>query len=53
MPSTPLAEFHSQEHDGLTYRVAVMRAETYGAGEMVLVLADGGDVRQQLSLIHI
>ncbi|MET1537432.1 sensor histidine kinase, partial [Burkholderia sola] len=35
------------EHDGLTYRVAVMRAETYGAGEMVLVLADGGDVRQQ------
>ena len=47
VPSTPLAEFHSQEHDGLTYRVAVMRAETYGAGEMVLVLADGGDVRQQ------
>lgn len=47
VPSTPLVEFHSQEHEGLTYRVAVQRAETYGAGEMVLILADGSDVRQQ------
>lgn len=47
VPSTPVAEFHSQEHAGMTFRVAVARFETYGAGEMVMVLADGSDGRQQ------
>lgn len=47
VPTTALAEFHSQEHDGVTYRVAVLKAETYGAGEMVVMLADSSDVRQQ------
>lgn len=47
VPTTSLAEFHSQEHDGVTYRVAVLKAETYGAGELVVMLADSSDVRQQ------
>lgn len=47
VPTTTLAEFHSQEHDGVTYRVAVLKAETYGAGELVVMLADSSDVRQQ------
>ncbi|MEG0151240.1 MAG: sensor histidine kinase N-terminal domain-containing protein [Comamonas sp.] len=47
VPGTALAEFHSQEHDGVTYRVGVLKAETYGAGEMVVMLADSSDVRQQ------
>lgn len=47
VPGTSLAEFHSQEHDGITYRVGVLKAETYGAGEMVVMLADSSDVRQQ------
>ena len=47
VPSTGLAEFHSQEHDGVTYRVAVMRAKTYGADELVMILADSGDAQQQ------
>lgn len=37
VPATGTAEFHSQEHDGVTYRVAVLKAETYGAGEMVVM----------------
>lgn len=47
VPTTPAAEFHSQEFGGITYRVAVQRAMTAGAGEMVVALADGSDVRQQ------
>ena len=47
VPSTGLAEFHSQEHDGVTYRVAVMRTKTYGADEMVVMVADSGDAQQQ------
>lgn len=47
VPTTRVAEFHSQEFGGLTYRVAVLRSETAGAGEMVLALADGSDARQQ------
>ncbi len=47
VPSTRVTEFHSQEFGGLTYRVAVLRSETAGAGEMVLALADGSDARQQ------
>lgn len=47
VPTTPAAEFHSQEFGGITYRVAVQRQSTAGAGEMVVALADGSDVRQQ------
>ena len=47
VPSTGLAEFHSQEHDGVTYRVAVARTQTYGADEMVIMIADSGDAQQQ------
>ena len=47
VPTTPAAEFHSQEMGGITYRVAVQRGHTAGAGEMVVALADGSDVRQQ------
>ena len=47
VPSTSVAEFHSQEFAGITYRVAVLRTETAGAGEMVVALADGSDVRLQ------
>jgi two-component system sensor histidine kinase TctE len=47
VPTTALAEFHSQEHGGVTYRVAVLKAETYGAGELVVMVADSSDVRQQ------
>jgi len=47
VPSTNAAEFHSQEFAGIMYRVAVVRVETAGAGEMVVALADGSDARQQ------
>lgn len=47
VPSTRAAEFHSQEFAGIMYRVAVVRVETAGAGEMVVALADGSDARQQ------
>ena len=47
VPTTPAAEFHSQEFGGITYRVALQRSMTAGAGEMVVALADGSDVRQQ------
>ena len=47
VPSTRVTEFHSQEFAGITYRVAVLRSETAGAGELVLALADGSDARQQ------
>ena len=47
VPSTSLAEFHSQEHGGVAYRVAVLKAETYGAGELAVMVADSSDVRQQ------
>jgi two-component system sensor histidine kinase TctE len=47
VPSTRVAEFHSQEFAGIMYRVAVLRVETAGAGEMVVALADGSDARQQ------
>ncbi len=47
VPSTRVTEFHSQEFAGIMYRVAVLRVETAGAGEMVVALADGSDARQQ------
>lgn len=47
VPKTQAAEFHSLEYSGVTYRVAVQRGRTAGAGEMVVALADGSDPRQQ------
>lgn len=49
-PTTQAAEFHSREWGGVTYRVAVQRGRTAGAGEMVVALADGSDPRQQWAL---
>ncbi|NMM77901.1 sensor histidine kinase [Acidovorax sp. SRB_24] len=46
LPSTHAPEFHSEELDGVTYRVAVQRGPT-AAGELVVALADGSDPRQQ------
>ena len=46
VPATQLPEFHSVEHGGVTYRVAVQRGRT-GAGDLVVALADGSDPRQQ------
>ena len=50
LPPTQAAEFHSLEYGGVTYRVAVQRGRTAGAGEMVVALADGSDVRQHWAL---
>ncbi|MBO9677031.1 MAG: sensor histidine kinase N-terminal domain-containing protein [Acidovorax sp.] len=50
VPATQAAEFHSLEYGGVTYRVAVQRGRTAGAGEMVVALADGSDPRQQWAL---
>ena len=50
VPSTQAAEFHSLEYGGVTYRVAVQRGRTAGAGEMVVALADGSDARQHWAL---
>jgi two-component system sensor histidine kinase TctE len=50
MPTTQAAEFHSLEYGGVTYRVAVQRGRTAGAGEMVVALADGSDARQHWAL---
>jgi two-component system sensor histidine kinase TctE len=49
-PTTQAAEFRSREWGGVTYRVAVQRGRTAGAGEMVVALADGSDPRQQWAL---
>lgn len=46
VPSTHEAEFHSIEGDGVIYRIAVQRVAT-GAGEFIVQLADGSDLRQQ------
>ncbi|BEU95045.1 sensor histidine kinase [Acidovorax sp. DW039] len=46
VPTTAQPEFHSLEHGGVTYRVAVQRGRT-GAGELVVAIADGSDPRQQ------
>ena len=45
-PSTQEPEFHSEEYNGIVYRVAAQRAST-PAGELIMVLADGTDPRQQ------
>lgn len=45
-PTTREAEFSSEEHLGITYRIVSQRAKT-AAGELVVRLADGSDPRQQ------
>ena len=45
-PTSPEAEFHSEEHAGTTWRIVRQRQETV-IGEVVVVLADGSDPRQQ------
>ena len=44
-PSTNEPEFHSEVSQGTTYRIAAQRAQTAG-GELVVMLADGADARQ-------
>jgi two-component system, OmpR family, sensor histidine kinase TctE len=44
-PSTDDPEFHSEVVGGVTYRIAVQRAQT-AAGEYIVLLADGSDARQ-------
>ncbi len=39
-------EFHSEEHDGVTWRIVRQRQHTM-LGEVVIALADGADPRQQ------
>jgi len=46
LPSTPEPEFHSMEHNGITYRIAGQRVST-AAGGLIVQLADGSDARQQ------
>lgn len=45
-PSTREAEFFSEEHQGVTYRILSQRVKT-AAGDLVVRLADGSDSRQQ------
>ena len=45
IPATRQPEFHSREHDGITYRIVAQRLDT-PVGEMVIQLADGSDPRQ-------
>ncbi len=45
-PATREPEFRSDEYEGVTYRIVAQRAHT-AAGDLVLVLADGSDPRQQ------
>jgi two-component system, OmpR family, sensor histidine kinase TctE len=44
-PSTQEPEFRSEFVDGVTYRIVAQRART-PAGELVVMLADGSDARQ-------
>ncbi|HSI54540.1 MAG TPA: ATP-binding protein [Ramlibacter sp.] len=45
-PTTPEPEFHSEENLGVTWRIVRQRQQTV-IGEVVVVLADGSDPRQQ------
>jgi two-component system sensor histidine kinase TctE len=45
-PTDPDAEFHSEEHDGVTWRIVRQRQQTV-VGEVVVAIADGSDPRQQ------
>jgi two-component system, OmpR family, sensor histidine kinase TctE len=44
-PSTTEPEFHSEFFQGVTYRIVAQRAPT-PAGELVVMVADGSDARQ-------
>jgi two-component system, OmpR family, sensor histidine kinase TctE len=44
-PATSEPEFHSEQANGVVYRIMAQRATT-AAGELVLLLADGSDARQ-------
>ncbi len=46
LPATPEPEFHSEEANGVTYRIVAQRVRTV-AGDLVVRLADGSDPRQQ------
>jgi len=46
LPATREPEFHSNEDNGIMYRIAAQRVET-PAGELIVQLADGSDGRQQ------
>ncbi len=46
LPSSREPELHSVETDGTTYRIAAQRVNT-AAGELIVLLADGSDPRQQ------
>jgi two-component system sensor histidine kinase TctE len=46
VPATHDAEFHSEEHNGVIFRVMAQRVNT-PAGEYVIYLADGSDARQR------
>ncbi|HEY8049601.1 MAG TPA: ATP-binding protein [Ramlibacter sp.] len=45
-PASEEPEFHSEEHGGTTWRIVRQREQTV-VGEVVVVLADGSDPRQQ------
>lgn len=45
-PATLEPEFHSEENEGITWRIVRQRQHTM-VGEVVVVLADGSDPRQQ------
>lgn len=46
VPATPEPQFHSEERGGVTYRIVAQRVNT-AAGDLVVLLADGSDPRQQ------
>lgn len=45
-PTSPEAEFHSEQEGGVTWRIVRQRQQTV-IGEVVVALADGSDPRQQ------
>lgn len=45
-PSTAEPEFHSEEHDGTTWRIVRQRQPTV-LGEVIITVGDGSDPRQQ------
>lgn len=45
-PTTSEPDFHSEENEGVTWRIVRQRVQTV-AGELTVVLADGSDPRQQ------
>ncbi|MBE7366255.1 ATP-binding protein [Ramlibacter pallidus] len=45
-PSDTAAEFHSEEHNGTTWRIVRQRQQTV-SGDVVVAVSDGSDPRQQ------